>query len=344
MLATTQNRKAQKYFTVGRILNQTQFRKKPSKLRWPVKDTQNVTLVIYFCGMQLLDGKIVAQAVKNELRDKTQQLILQQKKVPHLAAILIGTDGASETYVASKIRNCEDIGFKSSLFRFNSDASESEIVNAITALNNDDDVDGILVQLPLPKHIAEEKIINLIHPSKDVDGFHPISVGKLVQGIPTFVPATPYGIMLMLEHYGINTAGKHAVVIGRSNIVGRPMSILLSQNTSPGNCTVTLCHSRTHNLKSLCLQADIIVAALGKVAFLTADMVKENAIVIDVGITRVADATKKTGYSIKGDVDFEHVAPKCSYITPVPGGVGLMTIAALLKNTYRACIQNQSQP
>lgn len=291
--------------------------------------------------MQLLDGKKVSQAVKNELLQKTTQLISQQKKVPHLAAILIGSNGASETYVASKIKNCEEIGFKSSLYRFEATATEEQIFAKISALNIDEDVDGILVQLPLPKHISEEKIINLINPAKDVDGFHPNSVGKLVQGLPTFVPATPYGIMLMLEHYGIETAGKHAVVIGRSNIVGRPMSILLSQNTQPGNCTVTLCHSRTKDLKALCLQADIIVAALGKVSFLTADMVKENAIVIDVGITRVPDATKKTGFSIKGDVDFQNVAPKCSYITPVPGGVGLMTIAALLKNTYNACLQNQ---
>ena len=291
--------------------------------------------------MQLLDGKKVSQAVKNELLQKTTQLISQQKKVPHLAAILIGSNGASETYVASKIKNCEEIGFKSSLYRFEATATEEQIFAKISALNIDEDVDGILVQLPLPKHISEEKIINLINPAKDVDGFHPISVGKLVQGLPTFVPATPYGIMLMLEHYGIDTSGKHAVVIGRSNIVGRPMSILLSQNTQPGNCTVTLCHSRTKDLKALCLQADIIVAALGKVSFLTADMVKENAIVIDVGITRVPDTTKKTGFSIKGDVDFQNVAPKCSYITPVPGGVGLMTIAALLKNTYNACLQNQ---
>jgi methylenetetrahydrofolate dehydrogenase (NADP+)/methenyltetrahydrofolate cyclohydrolase len=291
--------------------------------------------------MQLLDGKKVSQAVKNELLQKTTQLISQQKKVPHLAAILIGSNGASETYVASKIKNCEEIGFKSSLYRFEATATEEQIFAKISALNIDEDVDGILVQLPLPKHISEEKIINLINPAKDVDGFHPISVGKLVQGLPTFVPATPYGIMLMLEHYGIDTAGKHALVIGRSNIVGRPMSILLSQNTQPGNCTVTLCHSRTKDLKALCLQADIIVAALGKVSFLTADMVKENAIVIDVGITRVPDTTKKTGFSIKGDVDFQNVAPKCSYISPVPGGVGLMTIAALLKNTYNACLQNQ---
>ncbi|MFZ4769788.1 MAG: bifunctional 5,10-methylenetetrahydrofolate dehydrogenase/5,10-methenyltetrahydrofolate cyclohydrolase [Ferruginibacter sp.] len=292
--------------------------------------------------MQLLDGKIVSQAVKNELREKTDQLKADNKRLPHLAAILIGNDGASETYVASKIKNCEEAGFKSSMYRFNTDTNEDTIIAKIEELNNDDEVDGILVQLPLPKHIREEKIINIIDPLKDVDGFHPISVGKLVQGLPTFIPATPYGVMLMLEHYKIETAGKFAVVIGRSNIVGRPMSILLSQNTNPGNCTVTLCHSRTTNLKEICLQADIIVAALGKVSFLTADMVKENAVVIDVGITRVEDATKKSGFKIKGDVDFENVAPKCSYITPVPGGVGLMTIAALLKNTYHAYIQKNN--
>ncbi len=291
--------------------------------------------------MQLLDGKIVSQAVKNELRDKTNQLKSSNKKIPHLAAILIGTDGASETYVASKVKNCEEVGFKSSMVRFDKDIDEATVIAKIEELNNDDDVDGILVQLPLPKHFSEEKIINIINPLKDVDGFHPISIGKMVQGLPTFIPATPYGVMLMLEHYNIETAGKHAVVIGRSNIVGRPMSILLSQNTNPGNCTVTICHSRTKNLKEICLQADIIVAALGKVSFLTADMVKENAVVIDVGITRVEDATKKSGFKIKGDVDFDNVAPKCSYITPVPGGVGLMTIAALLKNTYNACLQKQ---
>jgi len=291
--------------------------------------------------MQLLDGKIVSQAVKNELRDKTNQLKSTNKKIPHLAAILIGTDGASETYVASKVKNCEEVGFKSSMVRFDKDIDEATVIAKIEELNNDDDVDGILVQLPLPKHFSEEKIINIINPLKDVDGFHPISIGKMVQGLPTFIPATPYGVMLMLEHYNIETAGKHAVVIGRSNIVGRPMSILLSQNTNPGNCTVTICHSRTKNLKEICLQADIIVAALGKVSFLTADMVKENAVVIDVGITRVEDATKKSGFKIKGDVDFDNVAPKCSYITPVPGGVGLMTIAALLKNTYNACLQKQ---
>lgn len=290
--------------------------------------------------MQLLDGKLVSRAIKDELREKTNQLISGNKKPPHLAAILVGTDGASETYVASKIKNCQEIGFKSSMFRFDSSAPEETIISKIEELNNDPDVDGILVQLPLPKHISEEKIIHIISPLKDVDGFHPSSTGKLVQGLPTFVPATPYGIMLMLQHYKIETAGKHAVVIGRSNIVGRPMSILLSLNTDPGNCTVTVCHSRTRNLKDICLQADIIVAALGKVSFLTSDMVKEGAVVIDVGITRVEDTSKKSGFKIKGDVDFDNVASKCSYITPVPGGVGLMTIAGLLKNTYNACIQN----
>ncbi len=286
--------------------------------------------------MQILDGKIVSQSVKDLLKTKTDLLKAAGKKTPHLAAILIGNNGASETYVASKVKTCEEIGFKSTLLRLDENIAEQELVAAIEKLNNDADVDGILVQLPLPKQISEEKIISLIHPDKDVDGFHPVSIGKLVQGLPAFIPATPYGIMLMLEHYKIETSGKHAVVIGRSNIVGRPMSILLSQNTYPGNCTVTICHSRSNNLKEICLQADIIVAALGKPGFLTADMVKENAVVIDVGITRVADATKKSGFAIKGDVDFANVAPKCSYITPVPGGVGLMTIGALMMNTYNA--------
>jgi methylenetetrahydrofolate dehydrogenase (NADP+)/methenyltetrahydrofolate cyclohydrolase len=286
--------------------------------------------------MQILDGKIVSQSVKDQLKAKTDALIAAGKKQPHLAAILVGNNGASETYVASKVKTCEAIGFKSTLVRLEATVTEAALIEAIETLNNDADVDGILVQLPLPKQIDDEKIISLIHPDKDVDGFSPVSVGKLVQGLPTFIPATPYGIMLMLEHYNIETAGKHAVVIGRSNIVGRPMSILLSQNTNPGNCTVTVCHSRTTNLKEICLQADIIVAALGKPGFLKADMVKEGAVVIDVGITRVADETKKSGFSIKGDVDFDTVAPKCSYITPVPGGVGLMTIGALMMNTFNA--------
>ncbi len=286
--------------------------------------------------MEILDGKLVSQSVKDELKKQVSLLEKDNKRVPHLAAILIGSNGASETYVASKIKNCAEIGFKSSLIRLQENIEEKELVTAIEKLNQDDSVDGILVQLPLPKQINEEKIINLISPEKDVDGFHPLNTGKLMLGSPTFIPATPYGIMLLLEHYKIETSGKHAVVIGRSNIVGRPISILLSLNTNPGNCTVTLCHSRTNNLKEICLQADIIVAALGKPGFLTADMVKENTVVIDVGITRVTDSTKKSGFAIKGDVDFNQVAPKTSFITPVPGGVGLMTIAALLKNTWNA--------
>jgi methylenetetrahydrofolate dehydrogenase (NADP+)/methenyltetrahydrofolate cyclohydrolase len=286
--------------------------------------------------MEILDGRIVSQSVKEKIKEKTILFKSRTNKTPHLAAILVGNNGASETYVASKVKNCEEVGFKSSLVRFNEDINESELIKAIEKLNSDKDVDGILVQLPLPKQINEEKIINLIDPAKDVDGFHPISIGKMVQGSPTFIPATPYGIILMLEYYKIETTGKHAVVIGRSNIVGRPISILLSRNAYPGNCTVTVCHSRTKNLKEICLQADIIVAALGIPEFLKADMVKENAVVIDVGITRVSDALKKSGFAIKGDVDFANVAPKCSYITPVPGGVGLMTIAALLMNTFTA--------
>ena len=287
--------------------------------------------------MIILEGKIVAASVKESIKAKAALLIKEHKKTPHLAAILIGTNGASETYVANKVKTCEEIGFKSTLLRFEN-VKEQLLLDTIQKLNVDDEVDGILVQLPLPKHISEEKVINTINPSKDVDGFHPSSIGKLVQGLPTFIPATPYGIMLMLEHYKIDTVGKHAVVIGRSNIVGRPMSILLSQNTNPGNCTVTVCHSRSKNLTEICQQADIIVAALGIPGFLKANMVKEGAVVIDVGITRVADATKKSGFSIKGDVDFENVAPKCSYITPVPGGVGLMTIGALMMNTYAAAV------
>ncbi len=290
--------------------------------------------------MQILDGKIVSQAVKDEVKQKTLALHSAGKRTPHLAAILVGNDGASETYVASKVRNCEEVGFKSTLIRLAENIREEELISAIQKLNTDIDVDGILVQLPLPKHINEENIINLISPTKDVDGFHPVNVGKMVQGAPSFIPATPFGIMLMLEHYKIETSGKHAVVIGRSNIVGRPISILLSRNTNPGNCTVTICHSRTKNLKEICLQADIIVAALGIPEFLKANMVKENAVVIDVGITRVADTSKKSGYALKGDVDFANVASKCSYITPVPGGVGLMTIAALLMNTLTACENN----
>lgn len=289
--------------------------------------------------MQILDGKKASQAIKDELKIEVAQLTAEGKKIPHLAAILVGDSGASATYVAAKVKACEEVGFKSTLIHFEDTISETKLLDKIRELNTDPDVDGILVQLPLPKNISDEEVINAIDPDKDVDGFHPINVGNMVQGLPTFVPATPHGIMLLLEHFKIETKGKHAVVVGRSNIVGRPMSILLSSNTNPGNCTVTLCHSQTKNLKDFCLQADIIVAALGKPEFVTADMVKEGAIVIDVGITRMEDATKKSGFKLKGDVNFETVAPKCAWITPVPGGVGPMTIAALMKNTFRSCMQ-----
>jgi len=288
--------------------------------------------------MQILDGKKAAQAIKDELKIDVAALAAEGRKVPHLAAILVGNNGASETYVAAKVKACEEVGFKSTLVRFETDVSEVKLLTALEDLNDNPDIDGILVQLPLPKHISDEKVINAIHADKDVDGFHPVNVGKLLQGLPTFVPATPHGIMLLLKHYKIETKGKHAVVVGRSNIVGRPMSVLLSSNTNPGNCTVTICHSQTKNIKDFCLQADIIVAALGRPEFITADMVKEGAVVIDVGITRTEDATKKSGFKLKGDVAFETVAPKCSWITPVPGGVGPMTIAALMKNTYRSCM------
>lgn len=288
--------------------------------------------------MEILDGNLVSQATKDELKIKVAQLITEGKKIPHLAAILVGTSGASETYVASKVKTCEEIGFKSTLKRVDESISEFKLLGIIEDLNNDPDVDGILVQLPLPKHISDEKVINTIDAQKDVDGFHPVSIGKMVQGLSTFIPATPHGVMLMLEHYKIETKGKHAVIIGRSNIVGRPMSILLSANSNPGNCTVTICHSHTQKLKEICRNADIIVAALGKPEFVTADMIKPGAVVIDVGITRVADPSKKRGYTIKGDVLFSEVAPLCAYITPVPGGVGPMTIAALMKNTYKACM------
>lgn len=292
----------------------------------------------HLCAMQILDGKKVSQAVKDELKIAVAQRFAEGKKVPHLAAVLVGNDGASETYVASKVRSCEEVGFKSTLIRFEADTSENKLLEQIQDLNSDPDVDGILVQLPLPKHISDEQVINTISPDKDVDGFHPVSVGRMVQGLPTFIPATPHGIMLMLEHYKIDTTGMHAVVIGRSNIVGRPMSVLLSENKNPGNCTVTLCHSKTKNIAELCRTADIVVAALGRPAFVKEDWIKEGAIVIDVGITRVPDSTKKSGFRLRGDVDYENVASKCSWITPVPGGVGPMTIAALLKNTYRSCM------
>lgn len=284
-----------------------------------------------------MDGKLVSQAVKDSLKLKVEERLSKGLKKPHLAAILVGNNGASETYVASKVKSCEEVGFTSTLIRLDLSITQDELLHEINMLNQNEDVDGILVQLPLPKHISEQEVINAIDADKDVDGFHPESVGRMVQGLPAFFPATPYGILLMLEHYKIETKGKHAVVIGRSNIVGRPISIMLNQNNYPGNCTVTVCHSHTPNLKELCLQADIIIAALGKPEFLKADMVKEGAVVVDVGITRVEDPSKKSGFAIKGDVDYTAVAPKTSFITPVPGGVGPMTIAALLMNTFKAC-------
>ena len=287
--------------------------------------------------MQLLNGKEAAQAIKDSLKLTVAQLSAQGKEVPHLVAILVGTNGASETYVAAKVKACEEVGYRSTLIRAEESISSMRLLEIIRELNGDPEVDGILVQLPLPKHISEEEVIKTIDPNKDVDGFHPNNVGSMVLGQPAFIPATPYGIMLLLEHYKVETKSKHAVVLGRSHIVGRPMSILLSGTGNPGNCTVTICHSHTPNVKEICLTADIIIAAIGRPGYLTEDMVKEGAFVIDVGITRVPDATKKTGFRLKGDVDFEKVAPRCSYITPVPGGVGPMTIAALLKNTFRAC-------
>jgi len=294
---------------------------------------------IYLCAMQILDGQLVSQLTKDDLKLKVAQLKTEGRKIPHLAAILVGANGASETYVGSKVRACNEIGYKSTLMRLSDDISEFKLLSLIEELNVDPDVDGILVQLPLPKHISDEKVINAISPSKDVDGFHPQNVGKMIQGLPTMVPATPYGILLLLEHYKIQTNGMHAVVIGRSNIVGRPMSVLLSANGYPGNCTVTICHSHTRNLEEICRSGDLVVAALGRAGFVKADMIKEGAVVIDVGISRVPDASKKSGYAIKGDVNFQEVAPKCSYITPVPGGVGPMTIAALMRNTLKACMQ-----
>lgn len=284
----------------------------------------------------ILDGKKVSDQVKVELAQEVNELISAGQRAPHLAAILVGNDGASETYVASKVKACEKIGFGSTLVRLDKDTAEERLIEEIDKLNQDTGIDGFIVQLPLPKHINEQRVIERVDPDKDVDGFHPENVGKLVLGLPTFVSATPKGIMELLKRYEIETSGKHCVVIGRSNIVGTPMANLLSRNSYPGNCTVTLCHSRTENLKEHTLRADILIVALGRPEFVTADMVKEGAVVIDVGISRVEDASSPKGYTIKGDVEFESVKNKASYITPVPGGVGRMTIAALLQNTLQA--------
>lgn len=285
---------------------------------------------------QLIDGKATAADIKDEIADEVKQLVKDGGKVPHLAAILVGHDGASETYVASKERSCSQVGFHSTVLRFEDSITESELLEKVNEINKNSDIDGLIVQLPLPKHINEQKLIEAILPEKDVDGFHPVNVGRMVIGLPAFISATPAGIIELFKRYNIETAGKSCVVIGRSNIVGKPMSILLSQKSESGNATVTLCHSRTPDLKGVCAQADIIIAALGKAEFLTADMVKEGAVVIDVGITRVRSEKTKSGWKLLGDVKFDEVAPKCSYITPVPGGVGPMTIVSLLRNTLLA--------
>lgn len=283
--------------------------------------------------MILLDGKKTANDIKEEIAIEVASLVNAGKKKPHLAAILVGNDGASETYVNAKVKACEKVGFNSTLLRFNSDVLEEELLTAIADINTNDDIDGLIVQLPLPKHINEMKVTEAINPKKDVDGFHPANIGKMALNLPTYLPATPAGILELLDRYNVETSGKHCVVIGRSHIVGSPMSILMARNNNPGNCTVTLTHSRTQNLKEITKTADILIVALGKAEFVTADMVKDGVCIIDVGITRVKSNKTKSGWKLLGDVDFNQVKDKCSFITPVPGGVGPMTIAMLLKNT-----------
>ena len=285
--------------------------------------------------MELIDGKATAQAIKAEIAEKVRQIVADGGKRPHLAAILVGHDGGSETYVKNKVLACEQCGFKSTLLRFEEDITEKELLEYVTQLNRDPDIDGFIVQLPLPKHINEQRVIEAIDPRKDVDGFHPVNVGRMAIGLPAFVSATPLGIMTLLQRYHIETSGKKCVVLGRSNIVGKPMAQLMMQKQW-GDATVTVCHSHSPQLKEECRQADIIIAAIGRPGFVTADMVKEGAVVIDVGTTRVEDATRKSGYRLAGDVDFDNVAPKCSFITPVPGGVGPMTICSLMLNTLQA--------
>ncbi len=286
--------------------------------------------------MQLLDGKATAEAIRAELRKAVEERKENGKKIPHLAAVLVGSDGGSLTYVNAKVKACDEIGFQSTLIQYQSDISEEALLHKVNELNNDPDIDGFIVQLPLPDHIDELKVTEAIDPKKDVDGFHPMNLGNMVLSLPGFLPATPAGIMELLKRNNIETSGKNCVIIGRSNIVGTPLSIMLSRNSSPGNCTVTLTHSRTANLPEVVKQADIIIAAIGRPEFVTADMVKDGAVIVDVGTTRVPDATKKRGWALKGDVKFDEVAPKCSFITPVPGGVGPMTIASLMINTLRA--------
>lgn len=286
--------------------------------------------------MQIIDGKAIAAQVKQEIAGEVARIKAAGGKTPHLAAVLVGHDGGSETYVANKVKACEQVGFKSTLIRYEDDVTEAELLACVERLNADDDVDGFIVQLPLPGHIQESKITEAIDYRKDVDGFHPVNVGRMALGLPCFLSATPSGILELLKRYEIETRGAHCVVLGRSNIVGKPMSLLMMQKSYPGDCTVTVCHSRTKNIKDICLQADIIIAALGVPEFLKGDMVKEGAVVIDVGTTRVPSSKTKSGFKLTGDVAFDEVAPKCSYITPVPGGVGPMTIVSLLKNTLLA--------
>ena len=285
--------------------------------------------------MQLIDGKATAMAIKQEIAQRVKEIVANGGKQPHLAAILVGHDGGSETYVAAKVKACGECGFKSSLIRFDSDVTEEDLLNKVQELNDDPDVDGFIVQLPLPRHISEQKVIEAIDYRKDVDGFHPINVGRMAIGLPAFISATPRGILELLRRYNIETSGKKCVILGRSNIVGKPMAQLMMQKQF-GDATVTVCHSRSKTLKEECQEADIIIAAIGQPGFVTADMVKEGAIVIDVGTTRVPDATKKSGFRLSGDVKFDEVAPKCAYITPVPGGVGPMTICSLMQNTLLA--------
>jgi len=286
--------------------------------------------------MELLDGKSCSQEIRQEIAAQVEQIKAEGKRAPHLAAVLVGDDGASETYVANKVKDCEEVGFDSTVIRLPADISEDDLLSEVNKLNLDDGIDGFIVQLPLPGHIDEHRITLAIDPAKDVDGFCPANVGNMCLGLPTFVSATPNGIMELLARYNIETSGKHCVVLGRSNIVGTPMAILMSRNTDPGNCTVTLAHSRTQNLTELCASADILIAAIGKAEFVTAELVKPGAIVIDVGITRLEDESRPSGFRLVGDVEFSGVAEKCSYITPVPGGVGPMTRASLMQNTLKA--------
>ena len=286
--------------------------------------------------MQLIDGKKVAAQIKQEIAAEVKNMIAAGKKQPHLAAILVGHDGGSETYVSHKVKACAECGFKSTLLRYEADVTEAQLLEAIAGLNADPDVDGFIVQLPLPKHIDEQKVIEAIDYRKDVDGFHPINVGRLSIGLPCFRSATPQGLLTLLERYNIETSGKHCVVIGRSNIVGKPVAAMMMQKSYPGNCTVTVCHSATAHLKEITRTADILIAAIGRPEYVTEDMVKDGVVVIDVGTTRLPSTTTKSGWKLHGDVDFEHVAPHCSYITPVPGGVGPMTICSLMKNTLLA--------